>query len=336
MRFVVDDKIPYIRPYLQSWGECRFMPGAEISAQDCREADCLVVRTRTHVDEQLLQGSSVRLVVTATIGYDHIDTDYLQRAHIRWTNCPGCNATSVAQYVEAVVNETLRYENENENIVMGIVGCGHVGSAVRAMAERHGWEVRVSDPPLGLNDDLSDCNVITFHTPLTYPADGLHPGSTVSAHPTYHMASDAFFARLRRRPMIINAARGGVVDESALLRAMDAGLVGPVAIDTWEHEPQPNPELLRRALIATPHIAGYSANGKANATLMSLRAIAAEFGLPAPLVSDGTPLTPQALLEATYGPLHPEPYDPQRDSQALKSAPSRFEWLRGHYPLRLE
>lgn len=323
MRFIVDDKIPYIRPYLQSWGECRFLPGADISAADCRDADCLIVRTRTQVNEQLLRGSSVRLVVTATIGFDHIDTDYLERAHISWTNCPGCNATSVAQYVEAVVR-TLRYEGQD--LVVGIVGCGHVGSAVRAMAERHGWRVLTSDPPLGLNDDLSEADVITFHTPLT------HSGP----HATWHMASDDFFASLRHRPMIINAARGGVVDEEALLHAMDAGMVGPVVIDTWEHEPQPNPALLQRAHIATPHIAGYSANGKANATLMSLHAVARAFSLPLPLAPDGTELTPTALLKANYGPLHPEPYDPQRDSQALKADPTRFEWLRGNYPLRLE
>lgn len=310
VKVVVDDKIPYIRPYVEHMGECIFLPGAAITASDVQDADVLIVRTRTRVNKELLEGSRVSIVVTATIGYDHIDTDYLTRHGIRWTNCPGCNARSVAQYIAGCL--------PSKPGRLGIVGCGHVGSAVRQMAITHGWEVRVSDPPLGLNDDLTDCDVISFHVPLT----------TSGPCPTYHMASADFFTHLRRKPMIINAARGGVVDEEALLSAMDKGLVGPVVIDTWEHEPTPRPELLRRALYATPHIAGYSANGKATATWMTLRAI----GAP------NLPASPTDLLrEALGGTIPYQPtYTPAADSQALKTHPELFEHLRGHYPLRIE
>lgn len=322
MKFVIDDKIPYIRPYIEAIGECTYLPGAQISHADLVEADALIVRTRTKVNKALLEGTKVRLVVTATIGFDHIDTAYLHDAGIRWTNCPGCNATSVAQYVEALLPA---HASLGRRGVLGLVGCGHVGSAVKAMAERLGWEVRVSDPPLGMTDDLSEADVITFHVPLT----------TDGPCPTHHMASDAFFRSLRRKPVVINAARGGVVDEAALLRAMDAGLVGLVAIDTWENEPHIDAELLRRATIATPHIAGYSANGKANATLMTLRAVCEAFGIGEDVVA--LPSTARALLEEALGVL-PDlpPYHPSVDSAALKAAPDKFEYLRGHYPLRLE
>lgn len=322
MKFIVDDKIPYIAPYLERWGKCRYLPGAAITAEDVRDADVLVVRTRTKVNKALLAGSRIGMVVTATIGFDHIDAD----CGVPWTNCPGCNAQSVAQYIEAAIAECYP-QGTPEELTLGIVGCGHVGSAVRAMAERHGWQLRLSDPPLGLCDDLSPCDVITFHTPLT------HDGPC----PTWHLADDDFFRRLQRRPVIINAARGGVVDEEALLRAMDAGLVGDVVIDTWETEPQPRPQLLQRARIATPHIAGYSANGKATATLMSLRAIAERCHLP----TDHLPATALEMLQAalpadTLAEAQRTPYNPAEDSARLKADPARFEWLRGHYPLRLE
>lgn len=313
MKIIIDDKIPYIRPYAEQMGECVYLPGAQIRPEDVRDAQCLIVRTRTHVDRRLLEGSQVEFVATATIGFDHIDREWLARAGVRWTNCPGCNATSVAQYVSPLVPE---------GSVVGLVGCGNVGRAVRRVLEHRGLRVLVSDPPLGMTDDLSEADVITFHVPLTH--DG--------PYATYHMADDSFFRSLRRHPRIINAARGGVVDEAALLRAMDAGLVSDVVIDTWETEPNPNAELLSRALVATPHIAGYSANGKANATLMSLRAVAEHFGLSLPLPEDAL-----SLLRAHYGELpQTAPYSPFDDSRRLKDDPSIFEQQRGNYPFRLE
>lgn len=329
MKFLIDDKIPYIRPYIERWGTCRYMAGAAISPADMADVDCLVTRTRTHVGAELLASSPVRLVVTATIGFDHIEAEALAARGVRWTNCPGCNATSVAQYVREALRPLLAERCAGRVPTLGIVGCGHVGNAVLAMAQQEGWRVLVSDPPLGLHDDLSEADAISYHVPLT------HSGMWA----TYHMASHDFFRSLRRQPIIINAARGGVVDEEALLQAMDEGRVGPIVIDTWETEPTPRPALLRRAHIATPHIAGYSANGKANATLMTLRAIvqaAPSLGWQLPHV--GLPDTAAQLLTTHYGGTlpHVAPYSPLTDSEALKAHPELFEQLRGNYPLRLE
>lgn len=349
MKLVIDDKIPYIRPYVAPLGSCLFLPGKDITADAVRDADVLIVRTRTRVDAGLLRDSRVRLVLTATIGYDHLDTAFLQRAGIAWRNCPGCNARSVAQYVGSVLPPC------RPGLSLGLVGCGHVGTEVKALAERLGWRVLVSDPPLGLHADLTACDVITYHVPLT------HDGPC----PTYHMASADFFRRLTHRPMIINASRGGVVDEAALLQALDDGLVGSCVIDCWEGEPHVNPALLQRALVATPHIAGYSANGKATATWMTLRhlldfysttpsaplghlplygeAVRME-GAPKPFLADfnalraALPPTPLALLTEALGGTLPAlpPYDARTDSDRLKAAPEEFERLRGNYPLRLE
>lgn len=329
MRFIIDDKIPYIRPFAEQMGECVYLPGSEITAADVREADCLIVRTRTRVDEALLKDSRVQLVVTATIGYDHIDTQWLEQQGIHWANCPGCNATSVAQYVEGALWPSIPDATPlvGSHPRVAIVGVGHVGSAVRTMLESRGVECLLVDPFLGLTDEPWEADVVTFHTPLTFEGPC----------PSYHMASDDFFARLQCRPVIINAARGGVVDESALLRALDRGLVSAAVIDTWEHEPSPNPELLRRAQVATPHIAGYSAVGKANATWMSLQAVRRHFGLEVALPPSGGELLREALETMTEAPqISPLPYDPRYDTAELRRDPSRFEWLRGHYPLRLE
>lgn len=328
MKAIIDDKIPYIRGPIQALvEEAVFMRGSEIGNDDVRDADILIVRTRTKVDEYLLRGSRVRLVVTATIGYDHLDVAYLERQGIAWTNCPGCNATSVRQYVH---NALLALGRLERGLTVGIVGVGHVGSRVAEDLERAGMNVLLCDPPkLGtptLADmDVSVCDIVTFHTPLTRDGD----------YPTLHMADDDFFKRLTRRPVIINAARGGVVDEAALLRAMDRGLVGPVVIDTWEGEPDINLTLLSRADIATPHIAGYSADGKANATMMSLRAVADFLGKPLNVeICLPTPPADYSYGTEKVGPLRL--YDPRTDSIRLKSNPEMFEALRGNYPLRRE
>jgi erythronate-4-phosphate dehydrogenase len=343
MKIVVDDKIPYIRETIcQLADEVVFLSGAAITADDVRDADVLVVRTRTHCNQQLLEGSKVQLVVTATIGYDHIDTQWLDKAGIRWTNCPGCNSGSVAQYLECTL---LLLEQQKglplRQSTIGIVGCGHVGSKVKVVAERLGMEVLICDPPLatlspklgddrGLNERLfvsldeieRRCDVISFHVPLTRKGQ----------YATWHLADEDFFQRLSRVPYIINTSRGEVVDNQALLRAMEDGQVRDAIIDVWENEPHPDPALLEKVFIGTPHIAGYSADGKVNADNMVIDAICQLFGLPHPGV-----IAPPALpadFRYTGSPL--ELYNPMDDSQKLKAASSLFEQLRNNYPLRRE
>lgn len=336
MKIVVDDKIPYIRETIcQLADEVVFLSGAAITADDVKDADVLVVRTRTRCNQQLLEGSKVQLVVTATIGYDHIDTHWLDKAGIRWTNCPGCNSGSVAQYVES----TLLLLEQKKGLslrqsTIGIVGCGHVGSKVKAVAERLGMRVLVCDPPLAstpspltshfvsLDEIERNSDIITFHVPLTKEGD----------YATWHLADDDFFHRLSRVPYIINTSRGEVVDNKALLLAIEEGRVRDAIIDVWENEPHPDATLLDKVFIGTPHIAGYSADGKTNADNMVIDAICQQFGLSHPGI-----IAPPALpkdFHYTGNPL--ELYNPMDDSQKLKAEPSHFEQLRNNYPLRRE
>lgn len=345
MKLVVDNKIPYISPGLDALGRelCRrgtqldivSLDGAEIDRRAVADADILIVRTRTHCDRALLDGSRVRLVVTATIGFDHLDTTYLDTAGIAWTNCPGCNAGSVAQYVSSCL---LLLEQERglrlSGATLGIIGVGHVGSAVERCARMLGMgRILLNDPPLEadgqrpgawtcLPDLLAMSDVITLHTPLTREGQ----------HATWHLLDAEAFRRVKPGCVIINAARGGVADEETLEEAMDTGLVSDAIIDTWEDEPRLRLSLLRRAYIGTPHIAGYSADGKANATRMSLEAVARFLDLRMSFE-----VTPPPLPRRTWeGELWRTLYDPREDSLRLKADPSGFEWQRGHYPLRRE
>ena len=330
MKIVVDDKIPYIRDALARITPCVvYKRGTEISAADVRDADALIVRTRTRCDERLLAGSSVRFIATATIGFDHIDTDYLARAGIAWANCPGCNAGSVAQYVRSALLLLARDCGLRlHGGTIGVVGCGHVGSRVCAVARELGLRVLVCDPPLGspgfvgMDAIEREADVITFHVPLT---DG-------GTYATRHLADAAFFGRLARRPFILNTSRGPVVDNAALKAALAEGRVRQAVIDTWENEPLIDRELLGRVYIGTPHIAGYSADGKVNADNMAIDALCRFFGLPNPGRIVPPPLPPGFTY--TGDPL--QLYNPLCDSRRLKADPALFEELRGNYPVRRE
>ncbi len=330
MKIVVDNKIPYIQEKLHLLAdEVVSLEGAQIGPDDVRDADALIIRTRTRCNKQLLKGSKVQFIATATIGFDHIDADYLKRAGIAWTNCPGCNSGSVAQYVESAL---LLLQQEKgldlQQSTIGIVGCGHVGSKVKAVAEQLGMHVLVCDPPLGHADFVSldvieqQADVITLHVPLTREGQ----------YATWHLADEAFFRRLAKKPFIINTSRGEVVDGDALLAAMQDGRVSDAVLDVWEHEPQLNLELLQRVFIGTPHIAGYSADGKVNADNMVIDALCKHFNLPHP----GHVTPPE--LPITHLPSHSplDYYNPYTDSRQLKAEPAKFEYLRNHYPLRRE
>lgn len=265
MTIVYDIHIPYLAEAVQQHWPDVCLRGLEPSAIDAcavRDADVLVVRTRTRVNEDLLRGSRVRLVCTATIGFDHIDTTYCAAAGIEWMSCPGCNAQAVCDYIE----EIIASESRAEGLTIGVVGVGHVGSLVVQMAERRGLTVLVNDPPKGIGVPLEHIaqasDIITFHVPLT--KDGQHA--------TYHLCDASFLNQCKPNTLIINASRGGVVDEPALLQS---GL--PYCLDTWENEPHISVDLLRHARLASMHIAGYSVMGKRNATQMCLDAISRLF-----------------------------------------------------------
>jgi erythronate-4-phosphate dehydrogenase len=336
MKVIVDNKIPYIAGEIEKIADkVVYLPGDAFTKEEVKEADALVVRTRTHCNRELLEGSQVKFIVTATIGFDHIDTEYCHEAGIAWTNCPGCNAGSVEQYIHSVLLLLKREKGVKlEETTLGIVGVGHVGSRVKRMAESLGMKVLLNDPPradkgekgfVDLRTIASESDVITFHTPL------IKEGT----YRTCHLVDEDFLFSLKRNPVIINSSRGEVVDTASLLIALSAGKVKDAVIDTWEYEPVISRELMEVAFLATPHIAGYSADGKANATRMSLEALARFFGVEAdfcvmPPEYSGIQFSDDA--EEAYL----QAYNPTRDSEWLKKCPEKFEWFRGSYPLRRE
>ena len=323
MKVIVDNKIPYIKEAINRIAdEVVFLPGADFTKEAVKDADALIVRTRTRCNRELLEGTQVKFIATATIGYDHIDTEYCREAGITWTNCPGCNAGSVEQYVRSVLGLLQRKKGlDLKNATIGVVGVGHVGSRVARTAKLLGMRVLLNDPPradkgetgfVDLATIARECDVITFHTPLIQ--EGIYR--------TYHLVDKDFLFSLKRAPYLINSSRGEVVDTASLLASLAAGKVKDVVIDTWENEPLISRDLLEAAFLATPHIAGYSADGKANATRMSLEALCRFFGI-------------EVEFEITP-PEGPSDYDPTRDSEWLKADPEKFEWFRGNYPIRRE
>ena len=312
MRIVCDAHIPFLLEAVQkAWPQVEIIPlkPEEIDASAVKDADVLVVRTRTKVNETLLADSNVQLVCTATIGYDHIDTAYCESQGIRWMSCPGCNAQAVCDYIEEALQETRAQGT------IGIVGVGHVGSLVAKMAERRGMKVLLNDPPKGIGVSLDfiaqNSDIITFHVPLDKT--------------TYHLCDDTFLNKCKPDALIINAARGGVVDEQALLRSGH-----PFILDTWENEPNIHPEILAKALLASMHIAGYSVAGKRNASQMCLNAIAELFNLQKIDISKSRGLD----ISKQKGDTAPGWIS--RISDQLKADPTAFEALRKAYPLRGE
>ena len=336
MKVIVDDKIPYIREALaQVADEVVYLPGASFTREAVADADALIVRTRTRCNCDLLAGSRVKFIATATIGYDHIDTTYCKEAGIQWTNCPGCNAGSVEQYVHSVLLLLKREKGLSlKDATLGIVGVGHVGSRVARMAKELGMRVLLNDPPradrgeegfVGLDVLAKECDVLTFHTPLY--KEGIYR--------TYHLVNNELLFSLKRKPYLINSSRGEVVDTASLLAALSAGKVKDAIIDTWENEPEINKDLLKAAYLATPHIAGYSADGKANASRMSLEALCKFFHIDASF-EIVPPALPCMDIPDDEDEAFLQRYNPTRDSEWLKNAPEKFEWFRGHYPLRRE
>ncbi len=348
MKIVIDNAIPYIHGVFEPWAEVYYCD--VIGHEEAVEADVIVVRTRTRCDEALLGGTRVRMVVSATVGTDHIDTHYCLRAGITVANAPGSNARGVLQWVAAVlvriragVLSHLSSRSVERGIsntlstlpVLGVVGVGHVGSLVAEYAREWGFEVLYCDPPkarsqtspqtnfVSLSEIAEHADIITFHTPLTREGEDA----------TYHLADNDFFTKLKPGTLILNSSRGEVIDTQALMRSECN-----FCIDTWENEPHIDRECLERALLSTPHIAGYSVQGKANATSAVVRAVAREFGLPLTewYPAEVNPTVPRPIsweeLRATIGNY----FDIGAETRTLKSSPEKFECMRNNYLFREE
>ena len=255
MKVVIDEKIPYLKEALLLAGyDVVAKAGVDINRYDVADAIALFVRTRTRCNAELLDGSSVRFIGTATIGYDHIDGDYCLENGIVWKNAAGCNAGAVLQYVQSVIYE---WTNCVKGLSIGVVGVGEIGSRVAEWAGSVGMIVYKNDSPkeakgaqglVSLEEIAEKCDIITFHPTLEYQGD----------YPTWHLADKKFFDSLKKCKLFINASRGEVVDNMALLDAIKESKIGAVALDVWENEPVISNELLEKVFVATPHIAGYS------------------------------------------------------------------------------
>jgi erythronate-4-phosphate dehydrogenase len=281
LKITADANIPYVAECFSSIGEVEVVSGREITPTVVADADALIVRSVTRVDSDLLDKSRVRFVGTATIGFDHIDTEYLSRRNIGFASAPGSNANSAAEYVIAALLEIGQKHKINlEDNSIGIIGVGNVGSRVAKKAAALGMKVKLNDPPLRRQtgdpkylpiDELFGCDFLTLHTPLTF--DGVDK--------TFHLIDKKFLRALRTYCVFINASRGAVVDSVALKAAIKTGLLKAVALDVWENEPNIDTELLEMVDIGTPHIAGYSLDGKITGMIMIYKALCDYFGLKA-------------------------------------------------------
>jgi erythronate-4-phosphate dehydrogenase len=304
MKIISDANIPFVKDCFSSIGEVEVFPGREITRDVVGDADCLLVRSVTKVDSDLLAGSKVRFVGTATIGFDHIDIEYLARNKIGFASAPASNANSAAEYVIAGLLEIGRkYKIRLDGKSIGIVGVGNVGSRVAKKCTALGMKVLLNDPPLQREtgdakylplEALYECDFITLHTPLTF--EGVDK--------TFHLAGEKFFKSLKAGCVFFNTSRGGVVDTEALKASIRSGRLETTVLDVWENEPNIDTELLGMVDIGTPHIAGYSLDGKIAGMIMIYKAACEYFGLNAKFdVEDflPEPAVPQIKIEPAAG-----------------------------------
>lgn len=342
MKIVADNTIPFLKGILEPVADITYVEAKGFTPQLVKGADALIVRSIDKCNSDLLEGSNVKLITTATIGYDHIDTAFCEQNGIEWRNAPGCNARSVGQYVLSSIALLSFVEDEEiKGKTIGIIGAGHVGKEVERLCRAFGMKVLLNDPPraevegekgfVSLDTIAEEADIITVHTPLTKEGK----------YPTYHLADMNFFKKFKRRPWFINAARGGIHNTEDLIRANAYGYISRLILDCWEKEPTINHDLLRMAYFATPHIAGFSADGKANATRMCLENISEFFGLDIPAIETIKPQPPRhqsidatsidALTSDLVTAALSTSFNPTMISRKLKANPDLFEELRNNY-----
>ncbi len=354
MKIIADENIPFAAECFSSLGDVTILSGRDITSSAVRDADVLIVRSITKVDEKLLNGSSVKFVGTATIGFEHIDVEYLNQKKIGFASAPGSNANSVAEYVIAALLEIARKHRLSlEGKSIGIMGVGNVGSKVVQKCGALDMKLFLNDPPLQRQtsdkkylplEDLFGCDIITLHTPLTF--EGIDK--------TYHLADEKFFKSLKSGCLFINTARGAVTDSAALKAAIKSGIVKASVLDVWENEPDIDIELLEMVDVATPHIAGYSLDGKIAGMIMIYQAACKFFGLPVEKHIDDflpKPDIPQLIIENNLSDEQEilrltvkKIYDITKDDAGLRrildlpknKRPFIFDRLRKTYPVRRE
>ena len=327
MKIVIDRAIPFLGGLFEPFGEVVYLDGKSIDREEVRDADALIIRTRTKCNETLLDGSKVRIIATATIGFDHIDTDYCRRHNIAVATAAGCNARGVLQWVAAVLAHIVGGTSP-QGLTLGIVGVGAVGRLVKEYAERWGFRTICCDPPreeaehlgfVALEEVLREADIVTLHTPLNAT--------------THHLINCENISLLKSGATLINASRGEVVATQATLRDDIR-----YAIDVWEGEPTIDRALLEKTTIATPHIAGYSLQGKANASAQAVAAVVQHLNIP---ISDWYPAgiertTPQPISWEELRNSIADNYDILGESLHFKQNAEAFEQLRNEYRYRNE
>lgn len=349
MIIVADENIPLVDSFFADFGEIRRVTGRDLGPEAVEDADVLLVRSVTQVNESLLSGSKVRFVGTATIGTDHIDTQYLERQGIGFASAPGCNAQAVVDYVLSAVSVLMDSRDlEFPDLTVGIVGVGNVGGLLRERLKALGVSIKAVDPYKSKGDipelvsleEALSADIVSLHTPLDKSGD----------HPTYHMVGQEELQAMKPDACLINTCRGGVVDNEALYAHLTDHMEFEAIMDVWEGEPELNTALMELCMLATPHIAGYSLDGKMRGTEIVYQGVCEFFGLPVrrklpqflpePGIkrvnfSDQVPLN-QALRTAIRAS-----YEIRVDDGVMRQAMRRtdnrkaaFDKLRLEYPLR--
>ncbi len=347
LRIIADENIPFLKGVLEPYADIKYMSGRQISRDAVKKADAILVRTRTQCNESLLRNTSVRFIGTATIGFDHIDTEYCRMKGIKWVNAPGCNSSSVQQYVASAL---LRIASEHrfmlKNKTIGIVGVGNVGSKVASFAKIMGMRVLLNDPPRqrkeknnefsDLDTILRESDIITLHVPLTFEGQDK----------TFYFFNKDIFDNTKQGAWFINTSRGEVVNTEDLKKAISGEKLAGSVLDVWENEPELDIPLMHMSYLSTPHIAGYSTDGKANGTVIIVRELSNFFGLK---LSSWTPeripepVSPSLIIDVNGKNTEEivrrsvfHTYNIIEDDVKLRFDPSLFEKLRGNYPVRRE
>jgi len=344
---IADAHIPFMEGILESHAKVIYIPGGRIDHELASDADGLIIRTRTHCNAELLKSTRVKFIATATIGFDHIDTDFCALNNIAWNHAPGCNSSSVKQYVAAaLVTLARKHHFSLKGKRIGIIGVGHVGEKIAQLAGTLGMIPLLNDPPrerlegsrqfVSLEEIQETADIITFHVPLS------HQG----ADKTYHIADERFFKNLGNKPFVLNTSRGPVTKTQAVKEGILSGVISGYVADVWENEPSIDKGLLDLSDIATPHIAGYSVEGKANGTASCVRAVSRFFNLgmddwyPSHLPPPQRPVielnADNISEERIIGNAILSTYNVLDDDKAFRANPSRFEDLRNFYPIRRE
>jgi erythronate-4-phosphate dehydrogenase len=359
VNIVADEQIAFVHETFSRIGKVQTMPPEAITARAVRHADILFIRSVTKVSAALLRGSRMRIIGTATSGIDHVDTALLRERGIKLISAPGCNARAVAEYVLAsLVSIADDEEFKLQGKTIGIIGAGHVGSLVARFCRAMGMKLILNDPPLAaksrtknhrfrpITEIMRNADIISLHVPLT----------DTGRYATRHMVNDEFFARLKKKIILINTSRGAVIDENALLNARRTGKISALVLDVWEHEPGISGAVLEIADIGTPHIAGHSFLGRLRGTAIVYDQLCQDLSIKKP--GDWSPLSlapvdrhrtvsvachAKTEEEAIRQVVH-QIYDPGLDDQELRKylrlarseQPRYFKHLRDSYQLRPE